>query len=433
MPDPFPLEPSLWAATAPPAPPTPSLSESVSCDVCVVGGGYAGLSTALHLAERGVSVVVLEAKEPGYGGSGRNGGQVIPGLKFDPDELEATFGRERGARLVRFAGSSPDAVFHLIIKHRMDVPRARSGWIQGAHAPASVNEVRRRAEQWARRGASVEFLDKAETARHLGTSQYFASWIDRRAGAIQPLAFARGLAKAAMGAGVRIYGHTPATGLFRDRGKWVVETAARARVTADRVVICTNAYIGALWGGVRETVIAANSYQIATQPLPDNVRESILPFGQVSSDARKLPLYFRLDHQGRLLLGARGPFRDPKGPEDWAYLDLMLSRLFPQVKGIKIDYRWCGRVAVTRDFLPHLHEPAPGLLIDIGCMGRGVALQTALGRTFAEYVATGDAEALPFSRSPIKPVPFHGLKQFCFAATVAWHRHRDRKAPSGAA
>jgi glycine/D-amino acid oxidase-like deaminating enzyme len=409
------------------------LSESVNCDVCVIGGGYAGLSTALHLAERGVSTIVLEAKEPGYGGSGRNGGQVIPGLKYDPDELEAKFGAERGARLVRFAGSTTDAVFHLIIKHRMDVPHVRSGWIQGAHAPASVDEVRRRAEQWARRGAPVEFLDKAETERHLGTSQYFASWIDRRAGAIQPLAFARGLAKAAMAAGVRIYGHTPATGLFRDRGKWIVETAARARVAADRVVICTNAYTGELWGGVRETVIAPNSYQIATEPLSDNIRKSILPFGHVSSDARKLLLYFRLDHQGRLLLGGRGPFREPKGPDDWAHLDQMLLRLFPQAKGVKIDYRWCGRVAVTRDFLPHLHEPAPGLLIDIGCMGRGVALQTALGRTFAAYVATGNEDALPLPRSPIKPIPFHGLHQLYFAAAVAWYRHLDRKAQSGAA
>ena len=121
MAEPFPLEPSLWTATAPPAPPTPPLEESTHADVCVIGGGYAGLSTALHLAERGVRAVVLEAKEPGFGGSGRNGGQVIPGLKYDPDDLEAMFGRERGAKLVAFAGRTADAVFDLIAKHRMEV------------------------------------------------------------------------------------------------------------------------------------------------------------------------------------------------------------------------------------------------------------------------------------------------------------------------
>src|ERR1044072_5873481 len=140
MAKPFPLEPSLWAASAPPAPSTPPLEESTQADVCVIGAGYAGLSTALHLAERGVRTVVLEAKEPGYGGSGRNGGQGIPGLKYDPDDLEAMFGPERGRKLVAFAGRTADAVFDLIDKHRMDVPHARNGWIQGAHSRQSVEE-----------------------------------------------------------------------------------------------------------------------------------------------------------------------------------------------------------------------------------------------------------------------------------------------------
>src|SRR5437588_9899110 len=131
MAEPFPLEPSLWAASAPRAPSIPPLENSRSADVCVIGAGYAGLSTALHLAERGVRTVVLEAKEAGYGGSGRNGGQVIPGLKYDPDALEAMFGRERGEKLVTFAGRTDDSVFDLIAKHRMDVPHVRNGWIQG--------------------------------------------------------------------------------------------------------------------------------------------------------------------------------------------------------------------------------------------------------------------------------------------------------------
>src|ERR687886_1478301 len=216
VPRPFPLEPSLWAATAAPAVPTPPLDESVSTDVAVVGAGYMGLSTALHLAERGVSVTVLDAEEPGFGGSGRNGGQVIPGLKYDPDELESMFGPERGARLADFAGRTADRVFELIEKHRMDVPYRREGWIQGAHTPEMVETAKRRAEQWAKRGAPVRFLDKAETDAHLGTARYLAGWIDRRGGAIQPLAYARGLAKAARDAGAAIHGDTPVTGLARE-------------------------------------------------------------------------------------------------------------------------------------------------------------------------------------------------------------------------
>jgi glycine/D-amino acid oxidase-like deaminating enzyme len=427
MAKPFPLEPSLWAATAQPASPAPPLVQSARADVCIIGGGYAGLSTALHLAERGASAIVLEANEPGYGGSGRNGGQVIPGLKYDPDELEQLFGPERGPRLVQFAGSTADVVFDLIAKHRMDVPHVRDGWIQGAHSPAAVSEVRARAEQWARRGAPVEFLDRSETDRHLGGGGYLASWIDRRGGGIQPLSFARGLAKAAQAAGALIHGQTAATGLYREQGRWAVETRAGARVMADRVVICTNGYTGDLWPRLRETIVAPNSYQIATEPLSDNLRKSILPFGQVSSDARKLLLYFRLDHQGRLLLGGRGPFREPTGPSDWRHLESMLPRLFPQVQGVPIHYRWCGRVAVTRDFLPHLHEPAAGLIVDIGCMGRGVGLQTAIGKAFADYIVTGDDMALPFPRLPLRPIPFHGLRQLYFGAAVAWYRFLDRQ------
>jgi glycine/D-amino acid oxidase-like deaminating enzyme len=427
MAEPFPLEPSLWTATAPPAPPTLPLEGSTQADVCVIGGGYAGLSTALHLAESGVRTVVIESKEPGFGGSGRNGGQVIPGLKSDPDDLEVRFGRERGERLVAFAGRTADSVFDLIAKHRMHVAHARNGWIQGAHSRASVEEVKRRADQWARRGSPVEFLDKAETDRHLGTTQYHASWIDRRGGAVQPLAYARGLARAAMGAGAAIHGETRATNLARESNGWIVTTQRGARVTADRVVMCTNAYADDLWPGMRRTIIAPNSYQIATEPLTDNIRKSILPFGQVSSDARKLLLYFRLDDRGRLLLGGRGPFREPRDASDWQHLEAMLSRLFPQVKGARIDYRWCGRVSITRDFLPHLHEPAPGLLIDIGCMGRGIALQTALGQAMANYVITGNSDALPLPLQPIRPLPFHALNKLYFAAAVAWYRFLDRR------
>jgi glycine/D-amino acid oxidase-like deaminating enzyme len=416
MTEPFPLAPSLWAATAAPAPPTPPLEESTSADVCIVGGGYAGLSTALHLAERGIRALVLEAREPGWGASGRNGGQVIPGLKYDPDEIIAMFGAERGQRLIEFAGATADVVYDLIEKHRMDVPRTRNGWIQGAHTAAAVELVRSRAEQ---------FLDKPTTDRLLGTDKYQGGWLDRRGGAIQPLSYARGLAKAALDAGARIHGETPATRLVRAGARWSVQTGQGATVTADRVVICTNGYTGELWPQLRQTAIAVNSYQVATEPLSDNLARSVLPEGQVLSDTRQLLLYFRLDHQHRLLMGGRGPFREPKGERDWAHLARVIPKMFPQLAGVPIAFRWCGRIAVTRDHLPHLHEPTPGLLIDMGCQGRGIGLQTAVGKAMAEYIATSNAAALPLPFAPIEPIPFHGLQRLYVGAVVAWYRLTD--------
>ena len=324
MAEPFPLEPSLWAATAPPGPPTPSLEASTTADVCVIVAGYAGLSSALHLAERGVRTVVLEAHEPGWGGSGRNGGQVIPGLKYDPDELIEKF-PERGEELVAFAGGTANAVFDLIAEHNMDVPHVRTGWIQGAHTPDAVKAVEKRAEQWARRGAPAEFLDKAATERHLGTSQYDAGWLDRRGGALQPLAYARGLAKAALAAGATIHGQSRVAALSRNGGRWTVATERGPAVTTDKVVVCTNGYTGDLVPKLRQTVVAPNSFQIATKPLSDNARKSILPGGQVSSDTRKLLLYFRLDHTGRFILGGRGPFREPASNADWDHLERVVA------------------------------------------------------------------------------------------------------------
>lgn len=425
MAQPFPLSPSLWSATAPPAIATPRIEASTSADVCIVGGGYAGLSTALHLAERGITAIVLEAREPGWGGSGRNGGQVIPGLKFDPSELRRMLPGDAAERLIAFAGGTADTVFDLIARHGMDVPHARAGWIQGAHTDAGVDLVRRRADDWSAAGVGgARFLDRSETARLLGTDAYLAGWVDPRGGAVQPLAYARGLARAAIAAGATVHGDSRVVSLDRNGPRWQVATAHGPIVSADRVVVCTNGYTGDLVPGLASTVIATNSFQIATAPLSDNIAKSILPHGHVTSDTRQLLFYFRLDHQNRLLMGGRGQFSEPTTPAAWRHLERVATRMFPQIADAPIAHRWCGRVALTQDFLPHLHEPASGLLIDIGCMGRGIGLQSSMGRAMAEYVATGDRTALPLPITPVKALPLHALKRAYLAVIIAWYRMR---------
>lgn len=423
--EPFPLSPSLWHATAVPAPATPALTQMAETEVAIVGAGYAGLSTALHLAQKGIGVIVLEAREPGWGGSGRNGGQVIPGVKYDPDELEAKFGPEAGAALTEFMGATADNVFRLIAAHRMDLPHLRTGWIQGAHARSGLATASSRAAQWQRRGVDAKVLDRAEIAVHLGNDGYLGGWLDPRGGAIQPLSFARELCRAAQAAGVIVHGETFVDKIERDGAGWKLTTRSGLLVKARKVVVCTNGYTKDLMPEIARTVIAPNSFQIATAPLSDNLRKSILPYGQVTSDTRKLLLYFRLDHQGRLLMGGRGPFREPTSDQDWAQLEGLIDRFYPQLQAMPREYRWCGRVAITRDFLPHLHEPQPGLIVNVGCQGRGIGLETSMGIALAEYCATGRPNALPFPITPIKPIPFHVLQQLYVAATVAWYRLSD--------
>ncbi|HZD26729.1 MAG TPA: FAD-dependent oxidoreductase, partial [Alphaproteobacteria bacterium] len=207
---------SLWQATAVPAPDCPPLAGERRIDVAVIGGGFTGLSAALHLAEAGAKVAVLEAREPGWGASGRNGGMVIPGLKEDPDDLVARHGPEAGEAMVRASAATADLVFGLIERHSIDCDARRAGWIQPAHTAAALPALRRRYEQWAGRGADVAWLSREEIAARLGSDRYHGGWIDRRGGGLQPLSYARGLARAAQAAGAAVHGQSPVTALGRE-------------------------------------------------------------------------------------------------------------------------------------------------------------------------------------------------------------------------
>ncbi|WP_186200748.1 NAD(P)/FAD-dependent oxidoreductase [Burkholderia gladioli] len=418
------LPPSLWAATAPPGVDAPPLAESVVTDVAIVGAGYTGLSTALHLAERGIAVRVVDAHEPGWGASGRNGGQVIPGLKYDPDELLRRFGERNGHALIEMAGGAADTVFDLITRHGIACDAMRAGWVQPTHSVKLLPTLQARARQWERRGAPVELLDGEQVAARLGTRAFIGGWIDRRAGSVQPLAYARGLARAAQRAGAILHGGTPVLGLEREGAGWRLRTAQGATIRAAQVLIATNGYTDGLWPGLRQSIIAANSFIVATAPLPDEIGRGILPGGEVASDSRRLLLYFRKDASGRLLMGGRGPFSEPGTAADWAHLERAAALMFPQLRGIGYDYRWAGRIAITRDFLPHLHRPAPGLTIALGYNGRGIALATTLGRHLADAI-DGSAPELPLAPAPIRPIPLHALQRLYISAGVAWYALLD--------
>lgn len=416
---------SLWSATAPSVVPTPALSESVKVDVAIVGAGYTGLSTALHLAERGVSVCVLEANEPGWGASGRNGGQVNPTLKYDPEQLVRMYGPERAEPLISTVSNSADLVFNLIERHGIDCAPVRKGWMQLSYTDKGVAGLHARADQWARRGVPVQRLDAAAVASRLGSQAFAGGWLDGRAGAIQPLAYVRGLVSAALAAGAQVHGHSAVTGLQRQGTGWQLHTAGGAQVTADQVVLATNGYSGNLWPGMAQSILAANSFIVATKPLSGRAADSILPGQETVSTAQRLLLYFRKDNHGRLLMGGRGLFNDPTSPTDFAHLERSLALLFPQLGPLAFEYRWAGRIAITRDFMPHVHEPAPGLTLALGCNGRGIALCTSLGQQLAGRLCDSRAEFV-YPVTPLQRLPLHGLQRFYIGAGVAWYSLLDR-------
>jgi glycine/D-amino acid oxidase-like deaminating enzyme len=416
---------SLWAATALPAPAAPALEGERKADVAIVGGGFAGLRAALVLAEAGSDVVLLEAAEPGWGASGRNGGQVNPLLPVNtPEETRALIGPTYGERLIELAIASADEVFSLVARYGIDCDARQDGWIRAARYPGPMRDLERHAASWRRAGADIAFAEGAELATLTGTDYYRLGAVTRRGGAIQPLSFARGLAAAAIAAGASVHGGSPVASLTREDGGWRLATPAGS-VLAGRVLLCTNGYTDGLRPGLKQTVIPVISAQMATRPLPHNLRASMLPEGHTFADARRLVYYGRFDRDGRFLLGGIG-FTEQSGDHpSFRRIMRVAIDIFPQLRGVEWEFRWGGRVAMTRDHLPHLHEPAPGLLAGLGFNGRGVAMATVMGRILAERALGADPADLPLPTTPLRGYPLHAFHPLGLRSHIAWLGLRD--------
>ena len=417
-------EQSLWAATADPLAPSPPLTGSVRTEVAIVGAGYTGLAAALHLGQAGRSVVVIDAADVGARASGRNGGQVIPGLKYDPETLEALYGDRLGPRLVATVAAGPDLVFTLIEQQQIACDAVRNGWLQLATSESALEPLKARVRQWQQRGAPAELLTQLETQRLTGSLRYCGGWIDRRGGTVQPLAYVRGLARSALRAGCRIYGSSPALRLTRSNGSWRIETP-RAEITSAQVILATNAYADALHEPLRRSVIAIPSFQVATAPIPASLRASILPEGQAVSDTWHLLRYFRLDAGGRLVMGSRGVFGSEPPAIAARHHYRAVREIYPQLDGLPFEYHWGGLVAMTPDHVPHLHELAPGLRAALGYNGRGVAMATVLGTLLASWSLGAAPAELGYPVAPVRAMPLHRCSQFGARIAIQYLRGLD--------
>lgn len=422
--------PSLWAAVTPPGPVLPQLAGPEACDAVVIGAGFTGLSAALHLARAGIGVIVLEAMEPGWGASGRNNGQVIPTLsRPDPDDIVARHGAA-GERFVALLRDSASVLFDVVTEEGIAAEAEQTGWIQPVHSPGRMKIAERRVAQWARRGAPVELLSRTETARRLGSDAWFGGWCNRTGGHVNPLALARGLARRVVERGGRIYTRTPVQGFGRAGGRWVV-TTPRAQITARALVLATNAYTGAiedhLAPDIAREVVPVLSWQMATAPLGDNVRRTVLPGRPAMSDTHGELYFARYDARHRLVTG--GALLNPvNGAERLKpTIAARLRRLFPALGEVGFDYVWNGAIGMTRDYLPRLHRLGPDGYAWAGCNGRAVALSLALGREFARAIqgVSEDDLALPFTAPA--PIPFHGAARLLAPLMLLEYKRRDRR------
>lgn len=406
----------LWEASSPPAPPTAALEGNASADVAIVGGGYTGLSCALHLAEGGRSVILLEAHECGFGGAGRNVGLINAGLWLMPDQVSVAVGPAYGERLVEALGEGPALVMSLIDRYRIECELERSGTLHCAVGIRGLQEIREREAQWARRGAPVALLDGRETASRLGTGAYAGALLDYRAGTLQPLAYARGLARAAIGAGASLHTSSEVLAAERQGAHWSVQTA-RGRVDAEWLVVATDAYGSGPWRGVREAQVHLPYFNLATAPLDAALLRSILPGREGAWDTKSILSSFRLDRSGRLVFGSVGALRNGGAAVHKAWARRALSRLFPQLGEVAFEHEWHGRIGMTADAVPRFHQFGPNALGFFGYNGRGIAPGTVFGRELALLIGGEKKEAdMLLPMSGLAPAPLRAIKEVCYEA-----------------
>ena len=421
---------SLWAAQTPAGPELPQLTGHQTADVVVIGGGFTGLSTALHLREAGVDVAIVEAMEPGWGASGRNNGQVIPTLsRPDPDDIVARHGAA-GERFVAMLRDSAATLFEVARRYDIAAEQEQAGWVQPVHSPGRIKIAERRVRQWSKYGAAVELLSRDQVRDMLGSEAWFGGFWNRTGGHINPLALARGLARAVFDQGGRIFARSPALGYERLGERWVVRTA-QGDISARAMVVATNAYSGefssTLVPDIASEVMPILSWQMATQPLSDNVRKTIIPGRQAMSDTHGELYFARFDARNRLVTGGAVIGPGNKAERLKARVAERLQRLWPQIGEIRFDYVWNGYVGMTTDFMPRIHRLGPDAYGWTGCNGRAVALTIPLGAELAKAVRGVPEKdlALPFSE-PV-PIASHALLRKLAPWMLLLYRWRDAR------
>lgn len=401
----------LWQKTAPVAPTTSVLDQRLLADVVVVGAGYTGLSAALHLAETGLSVVILEAVEAGFGGAGRNVGLINGGMWVMPDDVPKVLGAEHGERALQQLSQAPLLVREVIEKHRIECELQTNGTLHLAVGAQGLQELRDRHRQWAARGAPVELLDASETQARVGSSAYAGSLFDPRAGTLQPLAYARGLAHAAIHAGARLFTSSAVVDARKDGEDWLVETA-RGSVSCQWVIVATDAYSTGPWQRVRQEQVHLPYFNFATAPLGDNLRHSILPNREGCWDTKEILSSFRMDQAGRLVFGSVGALRNTGAAVHRAWAKRSLKRLFPQLGTIEFEAEWYGQIGMTHDAVPRFHKFDTRVVGFSGYNGRGIAPGTTFGKTLADLVLGKIAEEeLPLPLTVPEAVPFRAVKE----------------------
>lgn len=416
---------SYYAASANPAPPRPALEGEVAADVCVVGAGFTGLSAALELAEAGRRVVVLEAARTGWGASGRNGGQIVNGLNASLERIEARYGRDTSDFVGSVVQEGGRLIRARVARHAIACD-LKEGNVFAAFNARQMRELAAKKALWARHGAdSFELLDRDAIRAHVGTQAYAGGMLDREGGHMHPLNLALGQAAAVESLGGTIYEATPVLRVEERDGRAVVETA-RGRVRAEALVLAGNAYLSGVVPEIEQRVMPFSTQMIATEPLGERAR-AILPTDICVEDVRYILDYYRLSADRRLLFGGGTVYGGTDPADILAKLRPNLEKLFPQLRGVGVDFAWSGNCALSFSRVPQMGRLGPRTYYAQGYSGHGVVGSHLFGAILARAIL-GDAgrfdtfAAVPWLRFP-------GGRRFRVPYSVLgswWYGLRDR-------
>lgn len=421
-----PIEPSLWHATAAPAPDTFELESVKSADICIIGGGYTGLSSALHLAEQGVSVALLEAKQIGNGGSGRNAGHCTPTFHFyEIPTIRKMLGEPFASRLIQRQTDAANLVFNLIRRYDIDCEGVQTGYVQSAHAPGLLARMERRCGYYRSVGKATRMLDRDEVTRLTGSPRYYGGWFHPEGGHLNPLGYSRGLARAAMSRGARVFTRSPVAAITAQGTRWRVETTKGA-VIADKVICGTGAYTNGFWPGLENSFSRLGVAVMATQPVGDNLRKIIAPENNTVVDSRGDAMIYKYNKEGRLVTSA---FVEGRRGGDIAYTKALMGRklqwLLPDLPEVDWQYYWLGALDMQPKTIPRLFNLAPGIVASLGYSGRGVPTGTMMGTVLAEWAMGAKPEDLTLPLEPLRAAPFY--MNFLPRLFLAWYRFNDQR------
>ena len=417
---------SWYAATAAPSPADPTLAGEVSCDLVIVGAGCTGLAAALFAARQGRSVIVLEGGEVGWGASGRNGGQIIPGLRKGALELVQVLGVERARALFTLALEARHLVVDLVRELEIDCDLRLTGHLLGALKRSQMQDFEDEAAclDTIMNYRHVRILDRLEVRDAVATPEFVGGFVDEMGGHLHPLNYTLGLARACRAAGVQIFTGSPALSLESLGPKGAVVSTPGGRVRAEHAILAGDALLQGLSARVNRRIMPVANYIVATEPLKNP--QALIAGDLAVTDSRFVVDYFRLTRDGRLLFGGGERYTPRSPPDIGAFVRPYLERTFPQLAGVPFDHAWGGMVSITLSRLPHIGRDGP-VLFAHGYSGQGAILSSLAGKLLAEALDGNAAGLEQFEY--VEPPAFPGGRLLSWPLHVlgmAWYALRDR-------